>query len=276
MVLLFLRLPQKHGSATLGLHARAPGCWRSVKRLQRWECREGFRPITESGPSDAVRAKAAPGARELPRERRGSARSTGSASAGASRVPGFALGNLSTVDPEGDCRAPVPLAFQRSPPFPLRGRCGPVERGGPFGDLGRSDASGAFGVPPGPSGSWRHSSGSAGTSGLPRGLSGPRGGLEGTWEIFGFPRTRPVAFAPDLRVQGGSFAGALETVVVAKPAFPPWLRVPLEPKARPAGPTGKGLQFCGGLPSGCATKGCRLSPPPVSTSPGPMSVERWT
>jgi hypothetical protein len=28
MVLLFLRLPQKHGSATLGLHARAPGCSR--------------------------------------------------------------------------------------------------------------------------------------------------------------------------------------------------------------------------------------------------------
>ena len=135
-----------------------------------------------------------------------------------------------------------PWPSSEARPSPCAGVAARPEDVIPSGVFERSDASGAFGIPPGSSEPWRNSTGSVGTSGLPCGPSGPSGGLEGTWEIFGFPRTRPVAFVPDLRVQTGL---STERLRPFRRRSLPSRRGPSAAgvRGRPAEPTGQGLRF---------------------------------
>ena len=204
-LLLFLRLPENLHSATLVLHAKAPGCWRSVNRPA-----EVGRPRKASARHGHPIKATAFHAETAPRE---PGTSFGSDRARRGRRDLFRQVRVgSKGHPSDTSRTPTrkataghqcPWPSSEARPSPCAGVAARPEDVIPSGVFERSDASGAFGIPPGSSEPWRNSTGSVGTSGLPCGPSGPSGGLEGTWEIFGFPRTRPVAFVPDLRVQTG-------------------------------------------------------------------------
>ena len=176
--ILFLPLRENRGSANLSLHARAPGC--SAKRDPPeggGSAAVGFGPSRTSLQTKVFHAATAPGNQGTSSEATWFGEVDGARFGGRGSVPRVRPRSLPTVGPEGDCRASVPLAFQRSPPFPLRGSGGPVRRRGLFGDLGRLEASGAFGVPPGPSGPGGMPPAPTGTSWLPCGPSGPSGVL---------------------------------------------------------------------------------------------------
>ncbi len=211
-----------------------------------------------------------PGARDLLRERQGSARSAGSVSAGQSRIQRSSFGHVSNADPEGDCRASVPLAFQRSPPFPLRGSGGPAGRRDPFGGLREVGRFGSLRDPTGFFGTlaeFHRLCGNLGVAVRSFGTKWRTGGYLGNLRVSA---NAPGRFRPGPSGPDGSFDGAPETVPAVKPAFPPWSERRWSQRP-PGGADRARVAVLRGLPFGVRREVPPSTPPPIRGPSGPCA-----
>ena len=188
-------LSKKARSATLDLHAKAPGCRQRVVTRRGRDRFFGLRFGRPSGSGDSGPRDVGPGDPRSPSGgpwfgEIGGVRfgGPGSLSEVRLRCRPYAAG------PEGEVRAITLMAFRRQSPLPPAREWRPGWTRSLFGGFEPPDVSGAFGIPPGSSEPWRNPPGPTGTSGLPRrffgtGLvtvrvPGKSSGFRGAFEVF--------------------------------------------------------------------------------------------
>ncbi len=156
-------------SATLDLHAKAPGRRQRVVTRRGRDRFFGLRFGQPSGSGDSGPRDVGPGDLGSPSGAPWFGEIGGVHFGGPGSLSGVRLRlRPSSAGPEGDVRAITLLAFRRLSLLPPARERRPGRERSLFGGFGPPDASGAFGIPPGSSEPWRNPPGPTGTSGLPR------------------------------------------------------------------------------------------------------------